>query len=78
MEIEEIDYSELRARAIQTDILVFTVLMLILIVALLTFDFWLAVLVLIGIVSVWILYHYTIKISRYLDFLDDDTPDPEI
>lgn len=79
MDMERVDYAELQSRCMVTDVLIvdgllFAYILLVLLVS----NIWFAGITGIGVLCLLAVYHYKIKISRYLDFLDEDTPDPEI
>jgi len=79
MDMGKIDYSDLKNRAVITDIIVIDALLFIIaLIIALTANIWLSGIAIISITGLLAIYHYKIQISRYLDFLDDDTPDPEI
>ena len=79
MDMGKIDYSDLQYRCMVTDIIVVDSLLFIfaLIIAFMA-NIWITGLGAVGVLGLLAFYHYKIKISRYLDFLDDDTPDPEM
>lgn len=79
MDMEKVDYEELRRRCMATDVIIVeSLLFIFVLIIVFTRDIWLTGLAAIGVVGASVIYHYKIKISRYLDFLDEDTPDPEI
>lgn len=79
MDMEKVDYSDLKYRCMVTDIIVVDSLLFIFILIIwLMSNIWITGLAAVGVLGLLALYHYKIKISRYLDFLDEDTPDPEV
>lgn len=79
MDMEKIDYSKLKDRCMVTDVIVLDALLLILVLTIVyTANIWISGIAAVGVIGLLAIYHYKIKISRYLDFLDEDTPDPEI